>query len=72
MARRDNPIEDEYEIPKEEVVEEATPSKSLFKKNVVEPAQEQQITIVTENQLIINMLNNLNAKLDEILVIAKQ
>ena len=73
MARKDSAMEDGYEVPADEVVEE-TPRvlKPLFKKNLVQPAQEQQLTIVTENQLIIEMLKNLNAKMDEILNIAKQ
>jgi hypothetical protein len=73
MARKDTKIEDEYNVPADEVVEETTkPLKPLFKKNPVQSAQDQQVTIVTENQLILQMLNNLNAKVDEILEIAKQ
>jgi len=73
MARKDK-VEDEYDVPADEVVQEnPQPLKPLFKKrDVVEPQQETQITIVTENQLIIEMLKNLNAKVDEILNIAKQ
>jgi hypothetical protein len=74
MARKDTNVESEYDVPADEVVQEnPQPLKPLFKKrDVVEPQQESQITIVTENQLIIEMLKNLNAKVDEILVIAKQ
>ena len=74
MARKETNIESEYDVPADEVVGETTqPLKPLFKKqDVVEPQQETQITIVTENQLIIEMLKNLNAKVDEILNIAKQ
>jgi hypothetical protein len=72
MARKDTKIEDEYVVPADEVQENPQPLRPLFKKNPVIPQQEQQITIVTENQLILQMLNNLNAKVDEILNIAKQ
>jgi len=74
MARKDNNIEAEYDVPADEVVEETTqPLKPLFKKrDVVEPQQEAQTIVVTENQLILELLKNLNAKVDEILNIAKQ
>jgi hypothetical protein len=71
MARKDSidePIESEYEVPKEE----EKPLKPLFKKQSQEPQQEQQVSIITENQLIQLRLNEISAKLDEILNIAKQ
>ena len=69
MARKDNQAE-EY-VPADEVVEEApVQPKQLFKKNPVE--QEAQTIVVTENQLILEFLKTISAKLDEVLTIAKQ
>jgi hypothetical protein len=72
MARKDNQVE--FEVPEDEVVEETPqPSRPLFKKKEsIEQPVEPQTVVITENQLIIELLKGITVKLDEVLNIAKQ
>lgn len=79
MARKDSIDEDDDErfkppvgYEEELAKEEDKPAKPLFKKQTQEPQQEQQASIITESQLIQLRLNELSAKLDEILKIARE
>jgi hypothetical protein len=79
MARKNNFEEDQYNIPQsvnvdEDFEEEKEIKKPFLKKSgiPVEPNQEVQVRIVSENELLHLRLNEILAKVDEILAIAKQ
>lgn len=68
MARKDN-IEDDYNR-QEQVGEIPQPSKQLFKKDI--PSEEQtQVQVVSDTELLHIKINQISAKLDEILSLAK-
>lgn len=65
MARKDN--QEEYNEQEEK------PAKSLFKKDAPEQQPETtQVRVISENELLQLRLNEISAKLDEILSLAKQ
>lgn len=78
MARKNNFEEDQYNMPESVNVdkdfEEEEVKKPFLKKASipVEANQEVQVRIISENELLHLRLNEILAKVDEILTIAKQ
>ena len=64
MARKDD-------IAEEAIKQEVGTPKGLFKKQEEETAQP-QVTVVSDSQLLNLKLDNVLAKLDEVLALAKQ
>ena len=65
MARKDDIAEEEA------IKQEVETPKGLFKKQEEETAQP-QVTVVSDSQLLNLKLDNVLAKLDEVLALAKQ
>lgn len=75
MARKDDddskfkpPITGDDEMS----IEENKPTRSLFGKESQQSQQDVQVRVVSENELLHLRLNEISAKLDEILKIARQ